>query len=226
MTWFLRITRFASAHVVKVQDKGNSCGMCSLQMVNFKMKKHIIAAGMTAGAEISQLPVVGGVIGLAIARSAVNDAVRSEGEFYAAYDKYAGTVTNFETTGSQMQYYPSILADLRLGRWECINPGDTGFAQAVIDGTRGGAPVLAGVTWNSGGGHVVVIDEAHQFGGQNYFCVCDPWDGEVRVVPGSPGSRVSYDTSTKPFSVNFWGEGRPGGGPGFFDGELVRRVGN
>jgi len=49
-SWFMRIDRYASVHAVRSQDtvtKGgadssNSCGIASILMTNFKMKKHLM----------------------------------------------------------------------------------------------------------------------------------------------------------------------------------------
>jgi hypothetical protein len=60
--------------------------------------------------------------------------------------------------------------------------------------------------WNGGGGHALVVDETHSFLGSNYMCVCDPYDGELRIVPCTPGSTVKYDGNYSPISSgNFFG---------------------
>ena len=47
----------------------------------------------------------------------------------------------------------------------------------------------------------MVIDETHSFFGKQYLCVCDPWDGELRVIAGNPGSTVNYDGNYDPLST-------------------------
>lgn len=227
MAWFLRLDRFASAHMVRSQEKENSCGIASLLMVNFKMKKHIIAQGMATGAQVSQLPFIGGAVGLSIAKSAIDDAIRSEPEVYKIYDKYKGSKTDFDKNGSNPALYPAILSELGLGTWECVNVGRPNLVQAVIDATKDGVPVIVAVLWNGGGGHAIVIDETHSLAGTNYLCFCDPWDGELRLVEGTPGSQLNYDGDVKPFSFTLFGdrhEYKGAGNQGYCDGRIVRRV--
>jgi len=60
MSWFARFDRFGSGHMVRSQDATYGCGICSIAMVNFKMKKGLIAAGAAAGAALgSVVPVLG-----------------------------------------------------------------------------------------------------------------------------------------------------------------------
>jgi len=96
----------------------------------------------------------------------------------------------------------------------------------VIDATKDGTPVLLACVWDGGGGHALVVDEVHTFLGTNYFCVCDPWDGELRIISATPGSTVRYDGSDKPVSVTFGGTRREypaGNNKGKFDGRIVRK---
>ncbi len=228
MSWFLRLDRFASPHMVRSQDRHSSCGVASLLMVNFKMKKHILAAGMAAGAQVSQLPVVGSLIGLSIARSAMDDAVRSEQEVYDMHQRHYGHVRDFNTTGAQWDLYPAILSDLGLGHWETANVGADGLAQAAVDATADGVPLIAVVQWNgSTESHAVVIDETHAQDNAHYLCVCDPWDGELRLVLAQRGTTVNYDADHEPFSFTLFGERHEytgGNNNGYFDGRIVRRV--
>ena len=39
MSWFVRISRFASVHMVRSQAKNMSCAMASIVMVNFKIRR-------------------------------------------------------------------------------------------------------------------------------------------------------------------------------------------
>ena len=48
MGWFARLDRFGSGHMVRSQDADYGCGISSIAMVNFKMKKGLLAAGMAA----------------------------------------------------------------------------------------------------------------------------------------------------------------------------------
>src|SRR5262245_17194691 len=93
--WFVRITRFASVHLVRSQDAENSCGMSSCIMVNFKMKKGLMAAGISAGASISSAPIPGAsYVGYSLAKAAVADAVRSESQVRSIYQSIAGEASH------------------------------------------------------------------------------------------------------------------------------------
>jgi hypothetical protein len=59
MSWHISLTRFASAHIVKKQDAVNSCGIACILMVNFKIKKGLMFAGLSAGNAVSAVPIPG-----------------------------------------------------------------------------------------------------------------------------------------------------------------------
>jgi hypothetical protein len=105
---------------------------------------------------------------------------------------------------------------------------EDGVVEAVIDSTNRGCPVIAEVHWRHGGDHAVCIDETHTFSGTRYVCVCDPWDGELRLVEGAPGWPVSY-LCESPISTHTFLGGKAhvykGGWrhQGVFDGMIVRR---
>lgn len=229
MSWFSRIDRFGSGHMVRSQDQAMSCGMASICMVNFKMKKGLMFAGMAAGAGLSAVPIPGATyLGATLFRSAIDYAVASEAEVIALYERARGSPTDFNTTGSRPSLYPQVLSDLGLGEWECVNVGEAGLAQAVIDATADGSPVIVACVWNGGGGHALCIDETHSFFGTQYLCVCDPWDGELRLITCTPGSTVQYDGSYRPISTHTWfgGSAREynpaSNNTGKFDGRIVR----
>ncbi len=85
--------------MVRSQDLENSCGMASIIMVNFKAKKGLMFAGMSAGAglQVSGLPG-GSFLGSTLSRAALNYAVASEKEVYKLYDAAKGSATDFNTT--------------------------------------------------------------------------------------------------------------------------------
>lgn len=202
MSWFVRLSRFASVHMVRSQDKDMSCGMASIVMMNFKIKKGLMFAGMAAGAQLQASGIPGGsYVGQTLSQAAMDYAIKSESEVYKLYEKAKGSAHDFNTTGASPSLYPQVLADLGLGQWERVEVGDTGIAQAIIDATAGGNPVMVGVSWDGGGGHAVVCDETHDFFGNKYLCICDPWNGELYVVKCTPGSVVRYDASDKPIST-------------------------
>ena len=225
--WFVRIDRYASVHLVRSQDQDNSCAMASLCMVNFKMKKYLMAAGLSAGAAVQAIPIPGSNwVGYQLGRAAVRDAVRSEASVRAMYVKHKGSPHDFHTEGALRHFYPLILRDLGLGNWETVNVGQAGLAQAAIDACAGGKCCMLSVTWNGGGGHAVVCDEVHTVFGTK-LCICDPWDGELRLVSATPGSAVTYNASYRPLSFTLSGtrgEYGPAGDVGTFNGWITRRV--
>jgi hypothetical protein len=225
MSWFVRLDRFGSGHLVRSQDKDNSCAMASILMVNFKMKKGLMAAGMAAGAAVSVVPILGGFLGQTLSQAAIDDAFRTEPEVYKVYEKHKGSAHDFDVEGANRSFYPLMLADLGLGQWETVNVGETALAQAAIDATANGAAAMLSVTWDGGGGHAVVVDETHGFLGTTYLCICDPWDGELRLVGCKPGGAVPYDGGSKPISLTFGGARHEyaAGANGRFNGWITRR---
>jgi hypothetical protein len=202
MSWFMRLSRFGSAHMVRSQDKEMSCGMASIVMMNFKIKKGLMFAGLAAGAQLQFSGLPGGsYVGQTLSQASVAYAIKSEAEVYKLYEKAQGSPNDFNVEGADPSLYPQVLASLGLGSWEYADVGETGLVQAAINATAGGGPVLVGVTWDGGGGHAVVCDEVHDFLGKKYLCICDPWNGELYVVPGTVGAAVRYDASSKPTST-------------------------
>lgn len=220
MSWFVRITRFASAHMVYAQHAQNSCGMASMMMVNFKMKKGLMLAGMAAGGAVSVVPIVGSFVGQTLSRMAFDAAVKTETQVYAEYTRVTGSPYDGSQYSDAMKF-PAVLKNLGLGDWECVHVGETGFAGASERATESGAPVIGHVVWNGGGAHFVVIDE-HHFG---YGCVCDPWDGHVHVTRMEDGKAVEYDAGTGPLGWDLGGRRNtyPAGQKGKFSGWIVRR---
>lgn len=227
MSWFVRLSRFASVHMVRSQDKEMSCGMASIVMINFKIKKGLMFAGMAAGAQIQTSGIPGGsFVGQTLSKAAYGYAVKSEQEVYDIYNKHEGGTHDFDTTGATPSLYPKVLADLGLGQWERANVGEAGLVQAAIDATADGTPCMLGVTFDNGAGHAVVCDETHSFFGTTYLCICDPYNGELYVVSCTPGQSVRYDASDKPISTGtmFGGNARDyGTAKGKFNGGITRK---
>lgn len=227
--WFVRLTRFASAHLVRSQDDAMSCAMASCVMINFKVKKGLMAAGVSAGGSISTLPFPGAsYVGYSLARAAVRDAIRTESEVRPIYEAVAGESTHdWSVDGAMPDNLDDVLQRLRLGRWETVDVGENGVAQALIDSTDAGWPVLIACYWDGGGGHALVCDQTHSFLGRRYLCICDPWDGELRLISCTPGSPVAYDATYRPVSLTFGGTRRaysPGQSMGRFRGTIIRHV--
>lgn len=227
MSWFVRFSRFASVHMVRSQDLKFSCGMSSIVMTNFKIKKGLMFAGMSAGAQLSAVPVPGAsYLGSTLSQAAIDYAVKSEQEVYKIIEGISGSANDFDKGGVSMGLYPQALAKLGLGQWECVNVGEGSVVQAAKASNKAGAPIIVNNHWDAGGDHAMVIDDTYDFFGSTYLCICDPWDGELRVVSSSAGSTVRYDGSVKPISATFGGTRReyaPGNNKGKLDGWIVRR---
>jgi hypothetical protein len=199
-------------------------------MVNFKVKKGLMFAGMAAGAGLSASGnPLGSLIGPTLTKAAVDYAVKSEQEVYALYEKAKGSAHDFNTIGAKPTLLPQVLGDLGLGQWECVDVGEAALAQSVIDATANGTPVILACIWDTGGGHALVVDETHSFFGSRYLCVCDPWDGELRIISCAPGSTVRYDGGDNPVSTGTFFGGtshvydKAQNNKGKFDGRIVRK---
>lgn len=200
MSWHIGFTRFASAHLVKKQEKENSCGIACILMVNFKMRKGLMAHGVAAGASMAIAPIPGGTfLGAALSKAAIDWAVKSEPQVYKIYGDVVGTIYDGTDYTNGLKH-PEVLRRLGLGNWECVNAGANGIAAAVKAATDKGAPCIVHVAWKSGGAHFVVVDDVFRRDGKNFACVNDPGDGEV-VVTGMPaGAAVSYLQNTGSFT--------------------------
>jgi hypothetical protein len=225
MSWYIRFTRYASAHMVYAQEKQNSCGIASMMMVNFKIKKAAMMGGFAAAAAVSSVPLIGKTVGASMAQAALDYAVKSEPYVYAEYTKVTGSPYDGSTFTDCLNH-PAVLRNLGCGEWEAHWAGPAGMAKACKDAVDKGAPCIVRVEWPNGDGHFVVVDERH---GSNII-VCDPWDGEVRIVKATDGAQVDYDAGAYVWSFSVGGK-RYGGtdspykktDKGYFSGWIVRR---
>ena len=87
MSWFARFSRFGNLHMVRSQDKDMALAMCSIVMVNFKMKKGLMFAGMAVG-EASPLRRSRGPATSAptLAERSISLAIKSEKEVIKLYE--------------------------------------------------------------------------------------------------------------------------------------------
>ena len=209
MAWFMRLTRFADAHLVYAQEQANSCGIACMMTV-FKINK-----------------LVPGV-----------RALHSEREIYRVYSRVSHTVYNVSAY-TYANYLASTLNRLRVGEWEAKNVGTSQVPHAIVDsvGTvsaglvvdlpEGHYPIIVLVGWNQGGAHFVVVDTVVSSGGGLYASGCDPWDGDVHVTSIQSGSAFNYVGAAVPWSWDLGGTRHdyssptPGGGNGW----VVRHVG-
>lgn len=229
-SWFARFDRFGSVHAVRSQDTitdkagkdvSNSCGIASILMVNFKMKKHLMLAGVSAGASIASSGVpLGGYIGGSLARSAFDQAVKEEPEIYKIYSAVTGSVYD-GSSYAYAQNFPEVLRRIGLIGWESVHLSAAKVFDAVKESTDAGTPVIALVDWDNGGHHFVVVDQVHPGG---YVCVCDSWDGQLRLVQGSSGEFLDYDTMGAVWSFSFGGNRHTASkNSGSFGGWIVRK---
>lgn len=195
MGWFVRITRFASVHMVYGQEKENSCGIACCMMVNFKQKKGLIARA----AATSAIPVVGPMIAPTLTSAALKSAVAIEEEVYKVY----GEVSGAPYDGSAYTWtdqLPKVLNKLGIGTWQEAWVGEGGVAGAVLDSLSrpNGYPIILLSNWNLGGGHFVVCDEVNTVLGTSYASICDPWNANVVVTSFKRGEVFKY-TGKDPF---------------------------
>ncbi len=224
MAWFLRLSRFATAHAVYSQEKPNSCGPSCLIMTNFKLKKGLMFAGLAASANVSVVPVVGSYLGNTLSQASLDYAVKTEPVVYDIYAKQAGLASYDGTAYSDCAFFPKVLAELGLGQWEAFWAGQAGVAQAAIDAVKKGAPVIILISWGGGGAHFVCIDDIFEVLGTTYAAVCDPGDGELHIVTLKPGANFDYVAGDAPISASV-GEHYtyPAGQTGTANGWIVRR---
>ncbi|HEX7757856.1 MAG TPA: hypothetical protein VF459_00015 [Caulobacteraceae bacterium] len=233
MAWFSRFDRYGSAHMVRSQDtvtqggadSSNSCGISSIMMVNFKVKAHLLLSGLAAGAAVQANANRGSTFTGGTLADGVRAALATEPEIYRIYTDVTGSPYD-GSSYSDCRYFPSVLRRLGLGAWETVSIGGSMF-DAIKSATDGGLPVIALCHWTNGGGHFCCIDETHTTFG-NTISVCDPWDGEQRIVSASGGGAISYDPSGFVFSTgNAFGGNRhtyDSASPGAFDGWITRKT--
>ena len=225
MPWFVRLTRYASVHLVYAQQESNSCGIGCILMTNFKMKKSQMLMGMAKAAGVSAIPIYGAFRGAELHQAAVAAAIKSEAEVYAAYSKVSGA-PYVGTTDTNADYLATTLQNLRLGRWEAKDVGIANVPQAIKDSTDAGNPIICRTRWANGQGHFVVIDETHDVLNLT-AAVNDPWDGELHVIDMKLGEALKYHASDEPDSWSTWGKRNSYARGSWltFGGYVIRRVG-
>jgi hypothetical protein len=140
----------------------------------------------------------------------------------ALYNGTAGT------TGGPLT---RLLNTLGIGKWEYIDYGQNGAAEAVIDSANvfqlTTCPIILGVDWDGGhGGHWVMVDDVINLFGHAYACVNDPWDADVHVMRIKKGQPIVYEAKSPRFSFDLWGKhGTYSGGKGVVAGDLIRCTG-
>lgn len=199
MAWFVRLTRFASAHMVYAQEKDNTCGFACVVMVHFKINKGKIVKGFVAGAAMSGLPFLSSDIGATMAKQGIDDAVKTEKFVRSCYPHNSTFNENSHLFADEL---PAILKNAGLGRWKHLKVTPTEAAKEIRDAIAKASPVIAHIEWHEGNGHFVVVDEIHG----DHGCFCDPWDGDVHVTKMVDGEPIEYDASRKPPSITLSGK--------------------
>lgn len=202
MSWYVRLTRYASVHMVYAQENSNSCGMACMMMVNFKIKKAAMLGGFAAAAAVSSVPIIGSMVGATMANAALDYAVKSEPYVYQQYVAVTGSPYD-GTADSDMDQFPAVLARLGCGNWETTDAagGEAGIGDCVRTAVAGGAPCIIAVRWPAGNSHFMVVDETHG----NNLCINDPWDGQVRITGAPTGTSVTYNAGSTPIGFSLGG---------------------
>ena len=224
MSWFAHLTRLGTAHVVYEQERDNSCGPSVILTANFFLKRG--SAALTASAGIGMSPLTAPLIGPWLVREALRRAMRTEPEVYRIYSAVTGTLYD-GTTYSIADYFPEVLRRLGLGLWETTYVGPAGVSGALRRSAAKGAPTLVHTTWDAGGAHFVCVDQVIERGG-TFATACDPWDGEVHLIPLHRDKEVPYNPNAKLAALSL---GRfksrdyaPNSSQGKFSGWITRRI--
>ena len=203
--WHTRLTSHGTVHMVKEQDQPQSCAIACTLMVNFKIRKGALLLGAAAAAAgIAIIPVFGGLIGPQLMQTAVDYAVKTEPEVYAAYGAIRGSAYDGTET-ILVAELPRILRHLGLGEWEVAVVPPIASGRLVADSLRQGDPVFVGISWSNGTHHLVVADTVDGRGDLAQIFLCDPGDGQVHVVNPQPMGGVRYRVE------------------GYFNGHVCRR---
>jgi hypothetical protein len=188
MAWFLRFTRFLDAHAVYAQEAQNSCGIASVMMCVFKLKKLRPGAhAVTHEREIDRV----------YSRVA---HTHYDGSAYTYANHLAGTLNHLRVGHWHAKYIgPNAIAREAMSRVGVVGPGPH------IGYEHGHGPLIVLVGWNAGGAHFVVIDTVVDSGGKKYATVCDPWDGNVHVTEIKGGQAFNYHGAHVPWSWDLGG---------------------
>ncbi len=187
MAWFSRITRFGDVHLVFGQEANMSCGIASVMMCVFKIKK----------------------------MQPTTKVVYENTEIYKAYSTQSGGVYKPDQVGTHPNHLVKVLDSLGCGKWTWSQLSGAAAADKIIKTVGVSAapgptlrvnPVIIGVDWSGGGAHWAVVDTIRSVFGWNYATVCDPWDANVHVQPIDASKPFVYKADEGGFAMDFWGE--------------------
>lgn len=198
MGWFLRLSR-GRVHMIYSQQAEQSCGIASIIMINFKMKKWQLAAAAALG---TFSPGLGGPA----MNAALGSAVKAEKEVYAAYAKVTGQPYD-GSKPSDMFQLAKVMNELGIGNWvvQQYSGNELGKKIGQCVSGPGSAPIMVHVWWRTNSGHFIVCDEAAREGNDTVADFCDPWDASVRTLSISSGGAIEYPVNTNTGSIDFGG---------------------
>lgn len=191
MAWFTRLDRFGDTHLCYSQEAGMSCGLASTKMVVFKVNK------LRPG----------------------HDALTTEKWVEQIYKKYDTTAVNVGSEGVFVSALANVLNEFGIGTWRYAKPAADKIPAFLIDKLSPdvvglgpintilrGYPIVLGVDWGGGGGHVVVLDTINKFPFVDawWASICDPGDGDVHITRMEKGKPISYEGRRVRWSVNLW----------------------
>jgi hypothetical protein len=172
--------------------------------------------------------------------SPFNQSTYLEKQIYTVYGQTAGEDYD-GSSYTYAEYLADTLNKLNCGTWQATNVGPHGVANAIVKSVgmdiAGGDPVINTLArgwpiiiltkWTrDGGGHFVVVDTVNNFMGSLFASVCDPWDGDVHIVPFRSGSVFHYVGRHQPLSFDNGGKKHNyhGESAGNMNGWIVQRV--
>lgn len=192
MSWFTRIDRFGDTHLCYSQEQSDSCALACTKMILFKVNK------LRPG----------------------HAATTTEKVVETIYKKYDSEVVNVGTEGVYFDRMHNVLNELKIGKWKSEAPPKQDIAAALIDKLQPdvlgaglantimrGLPIMLDIAWGGTGRHAVVLDTITKvpFSDTHYGAVCDPADGDVRIVGFEKGKVISYKGQHVTWSINFGG---------------------
>ena len=162
----------------------------------------------------------------------LTNVVLTEQEAFLAYDSYGnpaeysnpGGVVIREYDGSVYTFADRLARTLRnlIGNAKAFNASSQHVGKLIKSSLGKGFPMIGLVSWSGGGGHFVLIDGGKAWSnGTYYMSVCDPWDGELRLVALPSSGPVTY-TPDYPALIKNQGSVAGGASNGTFNGWVVK----
>jgi hypothetical protein len=166
-SWFVRLTRFGSTHLVRGQEAPASCGINCVMMAVCRMNKWKLIAD---GNNVEQL------VYPKYDASYVGTSYTYTGKLAALLNKLG--IGEWESVNVGEAGVAQALID------------SAAFLQLSS------VPVIVHVEWNNHNGHFVLVDYTYNVFGAQYATVCDPWDSHVHVTRLTKGGTTQYDVDS------------------------------